>query len=422
MTSLSKPRLTIAVDARATLGEDGGVDQVLLGLLSGISQLDDATEDYVFLGYPGSDWLEEFVGSGRRVQAVSEPPPPRRSAVVKPVVRFVKKSRYARRIPGLGAPPPPISDGTVERVGADVIHFPKQRAFITSVPSIYLPHDLQHRHHPEFFSARDFDRRESWYSTFCREAALVTVMTRATRQDVADAYGIDVEKIAIVEWPPAFAGTPRLTSEEVDHVRVALALPQRFAFYPAQTWPHKNHSTLFRAIAILREEGIKVPLVLSGGETSEARGLRRLAAQLGIERQIRWLGYIESHEVEAVYRCSSCVVYPSRFEGWGMPLLEALYFRVPLICSRVGHFPDLVEDAALLVGPDDPAALATAIRSIWCDEAVANGLVRRAATISWERDWNQVARDFRAQYRYVAGAQLTADDIARLRRQGLAVN
>ena len=422
MTSPSKPHLTVAVDARAKLGESGGVDQVLVGLLSGISQLDDGDESYVFLSYPeSSDWLAEFVGPRCRLEVVSERPPPVRPAAVRPMIRLVSKSRRALSIPGLRPPPPPTSDGTVERIGADVIHFPRQSAFLTRVPSVYLPHDLQHRHHPEFFSARDIDQRERWYSTFCRQAALVTVMTEATRRDVASAYGVNPDKIAIVQWPPAFAATPRLTPEEVNRVRAEMALPPRFAFYPAQTWPHKNHSALFRAIAMLGDEGIEVPLVLSGRETAEARALRRLAVQLKIDGQIRWLGYVESSQIETVYRSATCVVYPSRFEGWGMPVSEALYFRIPLVCSRIGHITELVGDAAVLFDPDDHRALAKAIRSIWCDEAVANRLAMRAAARSWEWDWNEVAREFRSQYRYVAGAPLHADDVARLRRQGLPV-
>lgn len=423
MTEQNDRHLTVAVDARATLGEGGGVDQVLVGLLSGISQLDDGDESYIFLSYPESaGWLEEFVGPRRQIEVVTERSPSVRPAMVRPAIRLISKSRQALSIPGLRPPPPPLSDGTVERVGAEVIHFPRQRAFVTRVPSIYLPHDLQHRHHPEFFSARDLDQRECWYATFCRQAALVTVMTQATRRDVADAYGISPDRIAIVAWPPAFAATPRLTRIEVERLRATMSLPPRFAFFPAQTWPHKNHATLFRAIAMLREEGIEVPLVLTGRETSEAQLLRRLAVSLRVDRQIRWLGFVEGSEVEAAYRSATCVVYPSKFEGWGMPVLEALYFRVPLVCSRIGHIPELVGDAALLVDPDDPCALAGAIRSIWCDDRLANRLASRAATRTWTQDWTDVARDFRAQYRYVAGADLHADDLERLRRQGLPLH
>lgn len=413
--------LTVAIDARAKLGEDGGVDQVLLGLLSGLSKLDDGDESYIFLAYSGSDWLEEFVGPHCRIEVVSEVPRRARPAVVQSAIRLISKSRRALSIPGLQPTPPPMSDGTVERVGADVIHFPRQRAFVTRVPSIYLPHDLQHHHHPEFFSARDFEQRERWYSTFCRQAALVTVMTQETRADVTEAYGVAPDRIAIVPWPPAFAATPRLTSTHVERLRSAMSLPPRFSFFPAQTWPHKNHATLFRALAMLNQEGIEVPLVLSGRETADARKLRKLAARLKIDNQIRWLGFVESSEVEAAYRSATCVIYPSKFEGWGMPVLEALYFRVPLVCSRIGHIPDLVGDAALLVDPDDPASLADAIRSLWCDERVAERLASRAAARTWDEDWTDVARDFRAQYRHVGGAHLRADDIERLRRQGLTL-
>jgi glycosyltransferase involved in cell wall biosynthesis len=84
-----------------------------------------------------------------------------------------------------------------------------------------------------------------------------------------------------------------------------------------------------------------------------------------------------------------------------MPVLEeALYFRIPLVCSRIGHIPEMVSDAALLVDPVEPGELAAAIQSIWGDKGIANELARRAVARSWEWDWNEVARDFRARYRY----------------------
>lgn len=421
MRTQPKGQLTVAVDARAEFGEAGGVDQVLVGLLSGITQLQDGDESYIILGSANSSgWLEEIAGPCR-LEVVDDPQPSRRPDAIRPVIRLVSRTRLALMVPGLRPPSPPVSDGTVERLGADVVHFPRQRAFLTRVPSIYLPHDLQHRHHPEFFSTRAIEQRERWYGAFCRQAALVTVMTEATRREVTDAYGINPGKVAVIPWPPLFAATRRVKATEVDRIRKEMELPPRFAFYPAVTWPHKNHATLFRAIASLRAEGLEIPLVLSGAETHDAKALRRLASKLRIDDLIRWLGYLEVDQLEVAYRSATCVVYPSRFEGWGMPVLEALYFRVPLVCSRIRHIPDLVGDAALLVEPDDPTELANAIRTVCLDHSVASRLAERAAAKAWSWDWNEVARDFRAQYRYVGGGRLEGDDAERLRRQGLSV-
>jgi glycosyltransferase involved in cell wall biosynthesis len=413
--------LTIAIDARAELGSSGGVDEVLVGLLTGLSSLEDGCESYVYLGFEGSrEWLQEFAGPRDRLLLTDAGKPKRRRGAAERAAQILAQNRVVQRLPGL-KPTPPRSDGTLEGTGADVVHFTRQAAFLTGVPSIFLPHDLQHQYLPHFFSARELARRNLSYGAFCRQASVVSVMTASAREDVVDAYGVEPGRIGVIQWPPAHGSRGRLSARCLDEVTGRLSLPRKFAFFPAQTLPHKNHLALLEALALLSRRGLEIPVVFCGRETEHAEVLRERAKTLHVAHQLRWLGHVDDESIEALYRRATCIVFPSRFEGWGMPVVEALEFGVPLICSRLRHYPELLGDAALFFHPDRPADLAHALELVWTDSSLARELVRRGLSRRLDRDWSDVARDFRAQYRLVGGSSLTGDDEERLERQGIDV-
>ena len=147
----------MCVDARVAGGQFGGVEQVLIGIAAGLSKLDDGDEEYHFLAHPGQDeWLRPYLKGPCRLL-------PSRRGHAQRRARAIARG-LAERAPAVGlryAVRP--SDGTVEGAGVELMHFPIQDAFITDVPSIYQPHDLQHLHYPEFFSRWERERRERIY-------------------------------------------------------------------------------------------------------------------------------------------------------------------------------------------------------------------------------------------------------------------
>jgi glycosyltransferase involved in cell wall biosynthesis len=135
---------------------------------------------------------------------------------------------------------------------ASVVHFPYPIWFETGLPFLYEPWDLQHRHHPDLFDPAEWRWRDHHYRTGCEQARLVVTATRSTKRDIVQEYRIDPRKIAVVPRGPAVA--PVIPSDdEVARVRTSLDLPDRFAFFPAMAFPHKNHLRLFEALAILRD-------------------------------------------------------------------------------------------------------------------------------------------------------------------------
>jgi glycosyltransferase involved in cell wall biosynthesis len=421
----------VIIDARQPDERSGGVQQWVIGLASALSKLE-GHEEYIFVIREGHEgWLAQYLGGRCRVlleQAKGQAPP---SAPKRP--RGVRRLRRAlgARLPLLGrirrsfvgadqprsarrAPPEWLSaiDRTAGRAGADVVHFPGQAASATRVPSIYQPWDLQHVHLPEFFSDAERERRDRTYRTFSAQAALVVVATKWVKADLNTQFGIAMERIAVVNPAPALEAYAAPTLVDEARITERLELPERYVFYPAQTWGHKNHERLFEALALLRDRGMNVPLVCSGHRNERYADLLRYATDLGLDGQVRFLGHVTPTEIQVLYRKATALVFPSLYEGWGLPILEAFASGLAVACSNVTSLPELVGDAALVFDPLEPMGIASAVERLWTDDALRAELVERGRARGAQFSWDRTARLMRAHYRRVAGRRLHADDRA----------
>lgn len=396
------------LDARIPAEGFGGVQQVVIGLALGLTALDPPDIDFLFLAYPDApDWLLSYLESAERLRFVTTP-------------TTTRAKYWAKRIPGLQAvyralTPNriPRSDGRLEALEPDIMHFTFQAAFLTSVPSIYHPHDLQHLHLPEMFTERDIRIREHRYRAFCDQASLVSVTSTWGRDDLISAYGLPAEKVAVVPLAPVIDHYPDPSASDLVAISRSLSLPDRFAFYPAQTWPHKNHETLLRAVAILRQrEGLVVPLVFSGFQTGGLDRLIELSSSLGVGSDVHWLGFVKPAVLNGLYRLAHCVVVPTLFEATPFPVWEAFSAGVPVACSNVTSLPRQVGDAALVFDPRSPEEMATAIRRIWKDDELRRRLVELGRERVAEFTCERTAGLFAAHYRQLAHRELSEHDRA----------
>jgi len=406
--------LIVGINAQLRSGEHGGVEQFLIGLASALSNLPDGDERYLFLVEPGEDaWLRHHVhGRARLVTRLD-----RRGWLVRavwsarrrllrtmPWLRRLKGVRDRTRDPASETASVPVSDGTLEAAGADVVHFPFQAGFLTDLPSIYQPWDLQHLHLPQFFSTKAIARREREYRALCDRATRVVVASDWARRDLVARYELDPGTVAVIPVPAPVGVYLEPSVVQLGEIATRLSLPEHFALYPAQTWEHKNHLRLLAALAGIRDtHGITVPLVCSGKLTEHFPEIQREAARLHLTDSVQFLGFVSPIEMRALYRLARLLVFPSLFEGWGLPVVEALAEGVPVACARVTSLPDLVGDGALLFDPLDHADIASAIHRIWTDDALRAELVRRGRQRVETLDWATCARRYRALYRAVAG-------------------
>jgi glycosyltransferase involved in cell wall biosynthesis len=158
----------------------------------------------------------------------------------------------------------------------------------------------------------------------------------------------------------------------------ATALPARFLFYPANPWKHKNHEVLLRALRLLRDERRRrLDVVLSGFGLDDRSAILALAESHGVREQVHPVGYLSVEELAYLYRRADMLVFPSLFEGFGIPLVEAMTVGCPIVASNVTSLPEIGGDAAEYFDPTSPAAAAAAIERVLDDERWRNTLRAR---------------------------------------------
>ena len=262
-----------------------------------------------------------------------------------------------------------------EREGIDLLVFTTDVdfAYRTGVPFVVAVHDIQHRLQPEFPEVSadgEWERREFRIGHCVRGAAGVLVDSEVGKEDIIEAYGIAENAVSIVPFVPANYLQQEVSAGQIARVRERYQLPQKFLFYPAAFWPHKNHLRMVEAIAELRRIGVDAPLVLSG--PSGGPQLRRetfaeviaAAATLGVGDLVTYLGYVEDDAMSALYAGATALVMPTFFGPTNIPVVEAFRYGCPVITSDIRGIREQVGDAALLVDPRSVSAIAAGMRSV----------------------------------------------------------
>ncbi|HEY6001545.1 MAG TPA: glycosyltransferase family 1 protein [Anaeromyxobacter sp.] len=409
-------KLKVCLDARIPDGSAGGVQQFVMGLASGLSRFTDGDEEYLFLSYPGDRaWLEPHLSGPCRPLDAARPSEsvsgPRR--LLQAVLPRGARRAIGSFVDGLRPIRVPASDGTVERSGAAVVHLTLQAGFTTSVPTIYQPFDLQHVHLPRFFSRYQRRWRARTYPELARAARSVVVMSSWIKDDVVRHLRVPAEKVRVISWAPVTEEYAEPTPEDLERTRRRLLLPEAFAVFPAQTYPHKNHLGLIEAVEMARRRGEAVEVVCPGQQNDFYPVIERRMKSRGA-RGVRFVGYVSPLEIRCLYRLARFLVFPTLFEGGGMPVFEAFAAGLPVACSNVTCLPSQAGDAALLFDPRDAGAMANALIRLWRDAELRAELARRGSERVRRFSWDRTARTYRALYREVAGAPLGSDDAALL--------
>ncbi len=242
-------------------------------------------------------------------------------------------------------------------------------------PSVVTMLDLQHLHLPHFFSLADVAAREKEYRESCQLASHVICISEFTRQDVHARYGVPLEKMTTI-WnlPPRVTGTP-LTAAAARRLVQKMGVNAPFLFYPAQPWLHKNHLGLLEALQLADESlPANFKLVLTGQPFPADHLAAALLLDPRLSRRVIHLGYRTPQEIAALYRSAEALVFPSLFEGFGMPLIEAMQQGCPIVCGQHTCLPEIVGEAALFTDVAAPSILAESILKITRDPALREKL------------------------------------------------
>ena len=280
---------------------------------------------------------------------------------------------------------------SVNRLSLDLIHHPFTTAKPAGLkfPAVLTFHDMQHEFYPEFFTDRELRDRVATYRSSAESAVRIIAISEHTKQTLIDVYGIDAGKIDVVYngCGPEF----RVIDDESElaEARGKYGLYRPYLFYPAATWPHKNHKGLFTALRLLKErDGYDGELVLTG--IAQARNAEILGEieRSGLTGDVRILGHIPNRELPFLYNLADMLVFPSLFEGFGIPLVEAMACGCPVVCANVTSIPEVVGAAGVFFDPSSPEDMAEKIRSVRgspdkADRMRAAGF-ERVKSFTWE--------------------------------------
>lgn len=285
--------------------------------------------------------------------------------------------------------PRPELEAWFRRLGVDLMIYsvPTPVPFQAGVPYILAVHDLQHRLQPEFpeVSANgEWEWREHVFRHGTQNALLVLADSETSKEDILTFYGdrIDADRIKILPLEPPPYLSPEVPEEDRRRVRERYALPERYFFYPAQFWPHKNHINLVEALGVLARRGLRPHLAFAGSTTSPIRqraydDVVARARELGLEENVHFLGYVAQEDMPALYAEAVALAMPTYFGPSNIPPTEAWTIGCPVLTSDIRGIREHSGDAALLVDPRSPEAIAEGLRRLWEDDDLRADLVER---------------------------------------------
>ena len=228
------------------------------------------------------------------------------------------------------------------------------------VPAVIMLADIQEKYHPEFFTEDQLWERAFHFDHSLHVADRVITISEFSKESFVEKHGIDRGKITVAYLAPSEA-----FSQE-GNVELPPSLPERFIVFPANRWKHKNHDLLFRALHEIRTSmGIDVPCVLTGYDVDGDQRGRDLCEHLGIADLIHIPGFIPEEQLVALYRHAEMLVFPSLFEGFGMPVVEAMACGCPIVAANATSLPEIGGDAAVCFDPESFTDFAEKIVSLW---------------------------------------------------------
>ena len=352
--------LRIAIDAHALGRGQAGYESYLRYL---IAELPAAAPDAEFLLYVGRD-------------AAAEGAMPGVSVGVRPVLSASRSRRLLWDLPR-----------QLWRDRPDVLHVQYVAPFPCPAPVVATIHDLSFVDVPQFFSAAERAMLRVAVGRTARLARRVITVSEFSKQRLMSVYGLKEERVVVA---------PNAAGPHFHPIRPILPInPIPYILMVGDLQPRKNHIGAIRAFAAFAQ-GRQYRLKIAGRETPFAGEIRREARASGAGEQIDFLGYVPDADLPELYRGADCCLYPSFYEGFGLPVLEAMACGTPVVTSRGTALEEVAGGAAVLAAPDDPREIALAIASaIARRSSLSPAGLRRARQFSWQASARETVRAFR---------------------------
>lgn len=272
----------------------------------------------------------------------------------------------------------------------DLMHYPVTVPIpATDLPTLVTLADLQHHELPQMFSRGERAFRSWAYDNAARRATIVMTISAHAKASIVARLGVDPARVIVAHLGVDHTRfSPHAAPDDADRL-AALALPPRYVLYPANLWSHKNHARLLEAFA--RVDDRDLALVLTGQVYGRAEPLAEHARRLGIADRVSHLGHVVPDALPALLRGAGALVFPSLFEGFGLPPLEAMACACPVASSDRASLREVCGDGALLFDPEDVDAIARAIERVTGDDVLRDRLRHAAPAQAAKFTWADAA-------------------------------
>lgn len=242
------------------------------------------------------------------------------------------------------------------------------------IPTVVMLVDIQEVFYPEFFTLEDRYNRDLYFTSSTRMADRVITISEFSRQTLIRHHQLPDHKVIVAY----LSADERYFRSAAITQPPAQPLPDNFIFYPANFWKHKNHDRLLQALRMLRnEQNLTIDVVFTGVEQANGYQLREKVQEYELESQVHMLGYVTVEQVAYLYRRARMLVFPSLFEGFGIPLVEAMAVGCPVIAASDTSIPEVVGDAAELFDPNSVSQLTEAIAKVWHSDTLRKEMISK---------------------------------------------
>jgi len=365
--------MKIAVDVTPILpgGECGGVKQLVLELLKGFSARARDDSFILLTAWYNRDIFKEYEAYGIKQYCVLHET---FSADRSSFLCYLSKlsQRFIGHLAGRSV---------LRKNSADVLFCPMTAPTYhePGIPTVSIVCDLQHMYYPGFLSKKELAHRNSFYEQLKKKADYIICISEFTRRSVIEKLGISPERVFSIP----ISVHSRLAFPSQEWTQTTLHKYQlegkKYCLYPANAWPHKNHKMLLAAFNMFQKRypHPDLKLVLTGTHMADNRILEDAVAQMGLDDAVHFLGYLAERELSVIWQNAHFLIFPSLFEGFGIPLVEAMQYGKPIIASTVTSIPEVAGDAALYFNPCKPDEMVEAMRQIMSDEGLYRRLVEK---------------------------------------------
>lgn len=364
--------MKIAIDVTPILpsGECGGAKQVLLELLRGFSEKGLPDQFILLTSSQNHTFFQKFENSRIKCLCVLKDFSSMKFSILQRILNRIKREITSGMFPGV-----------LKKNDVSVLFCPMTAPtyYEAGIPTVATVHDLQHLYYPSFFSEQELINRIKFYEQLKRKVDYVICVSSFTKGNVTEKLNISPDKVFVipncVHW--------RLDIPPQDVIKSVLKKfdleEKRYCFYPANLWPHKNHKILFVAFNMFTKQypNYNLHLVLTGEKIENNRILEDAIKQMELGERIHFLGYLSEDELAVIWYGSHFLIFPSLFEGFGIPLVEAMMYGKPIITSKVTSIPEVVGDAALYFDAKKPDDIVNALCEIMSNNELYNLLVAR---------------------------------------------